>query len=134
MTQTATSQVVSGGSESDEVAARRSRLTSVIEHAAHLLPAQGPITVFVHHNTLHALEEHKFDAAVKEGSRIVGSQPYLPEATFRQHLARGRIRPEDLSAVLLDDLADDADILIGPFGTRFHVRLAMLQHTLHEAP
>jgi hypothetical protein len=30
--------------------------SKVIGHAAHLLPAQGPIGVFIHHNTLHAFQ------------------------------------------------------------------------------
>src|SRR5262245_22960346 len=40
-------------SESDLLA----RLEHPIDHAAHLLPAQGPINVFIHHNTLHAFED-----------------------------------------------------------------------------
>ncbi len=32
------------------------RLEEVIEHASHPLPAQGPITVFIDHNTLHGTE------------------------------------------------------------------------------
>src|SRR5688572_20668003 len=103
----------------------RQRLQQAIEHAAHLLPAQGPITVFIHHNTLHALEHLHFEEAVTEGARIFGCQPYLAEAQYRKHLERGRIRHSDLSAILLEDLGDDADVLIGPFGTRFHLRLAM---------
>jgi uncharacterized protein YbcC (UPF0753/DUF2309 family) len=110
------------------------RLEQAIEHAAHLLPSQGPITVFIHHNTLHALEHLHFEDAVEEGARIFGCQPYLAESQYRRHLERGRIRQSDLSAILLEDLGDDADVLIGPFGTRFHLRLAMLQYPLRQAP
>ena len=42
-------------------------LEHAIEHAAHLLPAQGPITVFVHHNTLHAFEELPVPRGRQEG-------------------------------------------------------------------
>lgn len=110
------------------------QLIRLIEHAAHLLPSQGPITVFVHHNTLHAFEELKFHNALEESQRVYGCQPYLAEERYRRELASGRIRESDLVAVLEEELGEGADDLIGLLGTRFHLRLAMLKHSLHTAP
>jgi uncharacterized protein len=106
-------------------------LAKAIEEAAHLLPSQAPIQVFVHHNTLHALEVLPFHEAVLDGATLYGCQPYLPEDRYRAKLARGRIRVEDLSAVLIDDLGDEADRLVSFLATRYHLRLAMLQYPLH---
>ncbi len=105
-------------------------LQHAIEHAAHLLPSQGPITVFVHHNTLHAFEELPFEEAVKRGMETYGYQPYLLEEQYHAMLASGRIHPADIAAVVLDDLQDEADELVGFMGTRYHLRLAMLEHPL----
>jgi uncharacterized protein YbcC (UPF0753/DUF2309 family) len=105
-----------------------------IEHAAHLLPSQGPITVFVHHNTLHAFEGRGFEAGVRAGAETYGCEPYLAEGAYRAELARGRIRAEDLSEVVLEDLGEDADFLIGFMGTRYHLRMAMLEHPLRMGP
>lgn len=105
-------------------------LEHAIERAAHLLPSQGPITVFVHHNTLHAFEDLPFDEAVRKGAEVYGHHPYLPEDFYRDELTRGRIRAGDLAAALLDDLGDEADRLIGFMGTRYHLRLAMLDRPL----
>tara|TARA_R110002049_G_scaffold2750_4_gene21904 strand:+ start:44808 stop:47903 length:3096 start_codon:yes stop_codon:yes gene_type:complete len=112
------------------LAADRIDLAHEIEHAAHLLPSQGPITVFVHHNTLHAFEDMSFDSGVKAGGSLYGCHAYLPESRYRQKLESGRIRVEDLSAVFIDDLGDEADRLVGNFGTRYALRLAMLQFPL----
>jgi uncharacterized protein len=112
----------------------KTALLQSIEQAAHLLPSQGPISVFVHHNTLHAFEDMKFSAAVERAMHVYGCEPYLSEDRYRQEFDRGRIRDEDLTAVLQEDLGDRADDLIGLLGTRFHLRLAMLQHSLHTAP
>lgn len=109
-------------------------LREQIVHAAHLLPAQGPITVFIHHNTLHAFEELPFSTAVVEGSKTFGCLGYLPEQRYRRELERERIRVADLHSVLLDELGDTADLLIGCLGTRLHLRLAMLCHPLWFAP
>ncbi|MBL4883994.1 MAG: DUF2309 family protein, partial [Planctomycetaceae bacterium] len=111
-----------------------SRLRGLIEHVAHLLPAQGPINVFVHHNTLHAFEELPFDQAVQKGNEIYGCEPYLLEEQYRDELKRGRISSNDLFAVLLGDLEEEAHVLIGFMGTRFHLRLAMLEHSLRTGP
>jgi uncharacterized protein YbcC (UPF0753/DUF2309 family) len=99
-----------------------------------LLPAQGPITVFVHHNTLHAFEELPFSDAVIEGSRVFGCHPYLPEERYWQELVRGRIREQDLAAVLFEDLGERADALLGFLGTRYYLRLSMLRYPVQLAP
>jgi hypothetical protein len=49
---------------------RQARLRQAVDHAAHLLPVQGPIGVFVHHNTLHAFQHLPFEEAVIESARI----------------------------------------------------------------
>lgn len=118
----------------DSPADASKNLLHAIEHAAHLLPSQGPITVFVHHNTLHAFEELRFDEALRESLKVYGCQPFLSEDRYRRELASGRIKEEDLTTVLEHDLGDQADELIGLLGTRFHLRLAMLKHSLRTAP
>src|SRR5262245_57046745 len=110
------------------------RLAHLIEHATHFLPSQGPIRVFIHHNTLHAFEHLPFHEAVKCGGAAYGCHPYLPEDRYRQKLSRGRILFEDLGAVLIEDLGDEGDRLLGFLGTRYHLRLAMLQHPLRLGP
>jgi len=56
-----------------------------IERAARLLPAQGPISIFIHHNTLHAFEDHPFEIAVEQAAARLGCQPFLSEARYRAH-------------------------------------------------
>lgn len=109
-------------------------LEQVIDDAAHLLPAQGPIRVFIHHNTLHAFEDLPFDNAVQQGARIFGCHPYLPEDRYREKLARGRIRAADLEAVLHDDLGSRGNEPILHLGTRQELRLAMLLYPFRLAP
>jgi uncharacterized protein YbcC (UPF0753/DUF2309 family) len=110
------------------------RLSEVIEHASHLLPAQGPITVFIHHNTLHAFEDLPFHEAVKKGAHVFGCQPYLSEDRYREALRRGRIRFAELQEVLEQDLGDRAREQIPCFGTRLELRLALLQYPLRTGP
>lgn len=109
-------------------------LRHMIEHAAHLLPAQGPIEVFVHHNTLHAFEGQSFHDAVKAGLNRYHAEPYLSEQKFRQLHAAGRIVDQDLEAVIQDDLGEHGTEEIGGLGTRTEIQLAMLRHALQVGP
>jgi uncharacterized protein YbcC (UPF0753/DUF2309 family) len=109
-------------------------LQEAIEQAAHLLPSQGPITVFIHHNTLHAFEGLPFDEAVQKAARIFGCQPYLTEDRYREELVRGRIRFADLREVLREDLKQAADEKVLDFCTRLELREAMLQYPLRSGP
>jgi hypothetical protein len=61
---------------------------------------------------------------VLEASQIFGTQPYMAEAAYRRDLTRGRIREEDIDAVL----ADEPDLEILPAGrlSRKSLRRAML--------
>ncbi|QDU73705.1 hypothetical protein Pan97_07030 [Bremerella volcania] len=99
-----------------------------------MLPSQGPIEVFVHHNTLHAFEDLPFHEAVKTGLARYGAHPYLPEQEYRQLFQEGRITDEDLQAVLQEALGPQGHKQINGLGTRGQIRLAMLRQPIHVGP
>jgi uncharacterized protein YbcC (UPF0753/DUF2309 family) len=99
-----------------------------VDHAAHLLPAQGPIGVFVHHNTLHAFEHLPFEQAVIVAWHLFDAEPYMSEAAYRAQLARGRIHLEDIDAVL----AGEPDALVFPRLSRRSLRRAMMTPGVRE--
>lgn len=101
-----------------------------IEQAAHFLPAQGPIEVFVHHNTLHAFEHMPFDEGVRAGGAMYGCHPYLTESRYRREFESGRIRQCDLETVLQEDLGDGAGQSIAGIDSRYELQIAMLLHKL----
>src|SRR5215831_2516888 len=103
-------------------------LRSAVELAAHLLPRQGPIGVFVHHNTLHAFEHLRFEEAVMEASQLFGAEPYMSEASYRAELARGRIQLADIDAVL----DSEPDTLVFPRLSRGSLRRAMITPGVRE--
>ena len=99
------------------------RLQHAINHAAHFLPAQGPIGVFIHHNTLHAFQHLPFERAVVEAAQLFHTEAFLSEAQYQNELRRGRILAEDIDAVL--DVEADAAIW-GRALTQRKLRRAML--------
>ena len=61
-----------------------------------MLPDQGPIGVFIHHNTLHAFQHLRFHEAVQAGADDLGARPYLSLHEFRAAMRTGRIADADL--------------------------------------
>jgi uncharacterized protein YbcC (UPF0753/DUF2309 family) len=83
----------------------RDHLRHEVEHFSHLLPPQGPISTFIHHNTLHGLQHLHFHEAIAEAERVLGGRGYLPNEEYRRLHAAGRIAADDLAAAL-DERAD----------------------------
>jgi uncharacterized protein YbcC (UPF0753/DUF2309 family) len=99
-------------------------LRRALDHAAHLLPVQGPIGVFIHHNTLHSFQHKRFEEAVVEAGEIFEAEPFMTETAFRRDFAAGRIKATDLDWVL--DREPNADVIPGRLDRRT-LRRAMLK-------
>src|SRR5438552_5198179 len=82
-------------------------LALVIDHLAHLLPAQGPISIFIHHNPLHAFEHLPFEEAVEQAAAQLACEPYLAESRYRDKLRSGRILAKDVEALLQEQLGSN---------------------------
>ncbi len=95
-------------------------IAALIARNAALLPAQGPIDVFIHHNTLHAFESEPFEEAVVRAAALFDTEPFLPESRYRECLAAGRIRAADIDAVL--ELHDPASLAATVAGGRITIR------------
>ena len=108
-------------------------LTGVIGHLAHLLPAQGPISIFIHHNTLHAFEHLPFEEAVERAAVDLDREPYLVEPRYREKLAAGRIRAKDVEALLAEQLGTRANEAVADAGARLDVWRAIVLHGIPAA-
>ncbi len=80
----------------------RARLRRALDHSAHYLPAQAPLEVFVHHNTLHAFQHLPFHEGVAAAQAKLGVHGYLSEERYREALASGRIAEADLNVVIAE--------------------------------
>lgn len=75
-------------------------IDDAIHHLAHWLPSQNPIKDFIHHNTLHALQNRPFAEALAIASRLYGAKNSQPLSYFQQRYASGRIYEFALEAAL----------------------------------
>jgi uncharacterized protein YbcC (UPF0753/DUF2309 family) len=108
-------------------------LARVIDQLAHLLPAQGPISIFIHHNTLHAFEHLPFEQAVERAAERLGREPYLAEARYRQKLGSGRILARDVEALLVAQLGAGAASDVAGVGPRLDLWRAIVLHGIPAA-
>ncbi|UVS81412.1 DUF2309 domain-containing protein [Actinokineospora sp. UTMC 2448] len=94
----------------------------LIDHAAALLPAQGPLQTFIHHNPLHAFEDMEFTDAVAAAARLHGTEPYQSERSFHDLLRQGRVQTADIDAVVAEEVDDGGRVIIpgGPNRAVFH--------------
>lgn len=85
--------------------------------AAAVLPDQGPMGVFIHHNTLHSFQSLPFHQGVARGAQLLGARPYPLMCAFRLWMHDGRIESTDLDHALARALARcgqvDEDLLLG---------------------
>lgn len=88
-------------------------LQHALSEIRHLLPIQGPIEVFIHHNTLHSFENLDFEDAVENAATVYGAKPYLEESSYRELYLKGTIKQQDLDLELAPYLNDDSDLIAG---------------------
>jgi len=75
-------------------------LDSALEHISHWLPTQGPIKDFIHHNTLHAVQNYGFHDGVAIAAKVFGARSYLPMADYQARYRQGRIKDEAITWAL----------------------------------
>ena len=66
----------------------------------HHLPSQAPLKDFIHHNTLHALQDLPFDEAMVVATRDWGHRTYAPIESYRTKWATGEILPVQLERAM----------------------------------
>jgi len=79
-----------------EPVAADSPVAAGLAAARAILPDQGPLGVFIHHNTLHAFQHLPFHEAVQRGAAMLGARPYLEIEAYRAAYRAGRIEAVDL--------------------------------------
>jgi uncharacterized protein YbcC (UPF0753/DUF2309 family) len=113
---------------SPRAAAPSHPISRLLDRLAVLLPAQGPISIFIHHNPLHAFEHHTFEQAVVHAAERLGCEPFLSEGQYRAKLASGRILAADVEAVLRDELGVRGTADIAGLGSRLDLWQAIILH------
>ena len=74
----------------------------VLHELRHYLPTQTPLKDFIHHNSMHALQDHRFYEAIFKAAKVFGYQVTLQLKEFRQLYENGRIRKDILEKIIID--------------------------------
>lgn len=69
-------------------------LSHYLSDLAHFIPSQGAIKDFIHHNTLHAFQNERFNAAILRASRLFGAKARLSIAEFKDFKKKGILSQE----------------------------------------
>lgn len=100
-------------------------LENIIDKIGHYLPSQGPISTFVHHNTLHNFEEYNFFDAVEKASNIYSSSAYHSEQKYQSEFKCNRITQLDINKILGDQGVDNSSWLFGLSKRKFYRSLLL---------
>ena len=74
----------------------------VLHKLKHHLPAQAPLKDFIHHNTLHAFQKHKFYDGLRMASEIFGYRVSLSLREYRTLYEANQIRKDILEKVIVE--------------------------------
>lgn len=105
----------------------------VLHELKHYLPAQAPLKDFVHHNTLHAFQNLKFEEALKNASTIFGYKTSLRLSEYRELFNSGRIRKEILFKIISEKKGAEFieqwhyNLLNKNYDTSIHARVGKLR-------
>tara|TARA_R110002167_G_scaffold202049_4_gene405795 strand:+ start:552 stop:3179 length:2628 start_codon:yes stop_codon:yes gene_type:complete len=99
-------------------------LTRIIEDIKKIIPSQGPLDKFIHHNTLHHYEDLDFFEAIKLASTQYNTRAFMPEDFYIDAFKSGRIATTDL------------EFCIESFSTKFKLNIPfkLIQSLLLELP
>jgi len=79
----------------------------VLHELKHFLPAQAPLKDFIHHNTLHAFQNLKFDQAIYGASEIFGYRVSLSLTEYRTLYESQQIREDVLDTIIVRHKGED---------------------------
>lgn len=71
------------------------------------LPSQSPLKDFVHHNTLHAFQNHKFYDGVRKASKLFGYSVFLQLDDYRALYISKRIRENVLKRIIAEKMGTE---------------------------
>ncbi len=74
----------------------------ILHDLKHYLPAQAPLKDFIHHNTLHAFQNLKFDHAIRKAAKMFGYNVSLPLSDFRNLYKSKRILHDNLEKIIIE--------------------------------
>lgn len=75
-------------------------LCGILSEVRKLMPSQGPLEFFVHHNTFHGLESLPFKDALLKGWQLYEGQVFKKISEYQKNYCEGKISDEAIHHVL----------------------------------